>query len=139
MPISRKCDTTALKGKRGAFDPVLRVRLKPKPVRLESRRKMGLFILGVAFLGLVCLIVGVKLVISLSWQHDWIGAVICALGLIAMLASLPMSINWWSAKKDANFINKTYGTAYTQEDLFWNGDEIKTMVIGSKNRIKIEN
>lgn len=100
---------------------------------------MGLIILAIALSGLICLIIGTKLVASLSWSQDWIGAVICALGLLAIMASVLMSINWWSAKKDASFINKVYGTSYTQEELFWNGKDIKTMVIGNRSRVKLEN
>jgi len=56
----------------------------------------------------------------------------CIVSLIILLFSfliLALSI------KDKNFINKQFNTNYTTEDMFWNGDDIKTMLIGKKIRI----
>jgi hypothetical protein len=40
--------------------------------------------------------------------------------------------------KEAEFINREFGTSYSAWDMFWNGDTIKEIVIGKKNRIDLE-
>ena len=45
------------------------------------------------------------------------------------------AMNYGCAVKDSKFLNSNFGTQYTTEQMFWNGEEIKDMVIGNKYRI----
>lgn len=38
--------------------------------------------------------------------------------------------------RKAKFYNKNFGTDYTSNDFFWNGEEIENMLIGKRVRIK---
>lgn len=57
-----------------------------------------------------------------------------ALGLISAFA---VGLSEVQADHDAKFINAQYGTSYTANEMFWNGEDIKAMVIGRKQRIEI--
>ena len=63
-----------------------------------------------------------------------LSSVVCAVfGVLAIAVGL----SELQADRDAKFINAQYGTSYTANEMFWNGEDIKAMVIGRKQRIEI--
>lgn len=87
---------------------------------------------------IIALAIGIGLLIISSkthWEHDLLTIVagaIAAIGaslVIAFAISVPMTI------QKTNWVNKTFDKSYTVEEMFWNGDDIKSMLIGNKIRI----
>jgi hypothetical protein len=99
----------------------------------------GTIILLVSAISILATSVGIWGALRFRFPAEFFFFCAAACGFIGLLVSLCMFCNLQTAKHDAAFINKNYGTTYTADDFVWNGDEIKTMVIGNKSRVKIEN
>ena len=84
----------------------------------------------------VLIAVGIVLVKFDDGNLEWIGVSgIISIGLggfmaIVMCLAIPMAI------KDKAFIERSFGKSYTVEEMFWNGEDIKEMVIGNKMRFE---
>ena len=59
----------------------------------------------------------------------YMAVVLGASWLICLMLIIP------SAATDRDFVNKNFNTNYSIEEMFWNGDDIKSMLIGNKIRI----
>lgn len=99
----------------------------------------GTVILLVTLISVLAICAGIWGGTRFDFPSEMVFVVLGACGFIGLLVSVAMFCSLQTAKHNAAFINKNYGTNYTADDFIWNGDEIKTMVIGSKNRVKIEN
>jgi hypothetical protein len=66
------------------------------------------------------------------------GFVVLAIGIVGLVVAGCLTVSAVKSSKDAEFLNSEYGTHYTTEQMFWNGSEIKGMVIGNRTRLQIE-
>ena len=66
------------------------------------------------------------------------GFIVLAFGIVGLVVAGCLTGNAVQASKDSEFLNAEYGTHYTAEQMFWNGSEIKGMVIGTRTRLQIE-
>jgi len=64
----------------------------------------------------------------------FLGPTIFAVAII-MIASIPVYIG---AGHQAKILNEKYGTEYTTSDMFWAGETIKTVVVGTQHNIKLD-
>lgn len=92
------------------------------------------------FGNLAVAIIGVVFIMIAESDFDSVilGVVGIVLSIVGAIGFFCGGIIYFDAKHSSEFINQQYGTHYTTEQFFWNGDDIKSMVIGKYNRIKIE-
>jgi len=67
-----------------------------------------------------------------------IGIIIMIVSLVCGFIGFLGTIVYPVAYNDAKFLNSNFGTKYTAEDMFWHGEDIKTMIIGNKVRAKVQ-
>jgi hypothetical protein len=62
----------------------------------------------------------------------------CMIGSVLFsVIAFVISLAWISSEKQAQVINKEYGTHYTTSEIFWTGDTITKVIVGNKNRIEL--
>ena len=64
--------------------------------------------------------------IFLDWDNEFVSAIGCVgsvlvlfASLIAMVAMIPLSLEWRGAEVKARVINREYGTNYAQDEVFY--------------------
>ena len=98
---------------------------------------MTLTIIAILVVSILAIIGGKMLAVhSCTWDNIGISILFC--GMIGVVLSIILAICSVQCSKDAELLNSTYGTAYTTEQMFWNGSDIKAMIIGNRTRLQIE-
>jgi len=85
-------------------------------------------------LGLVTVVVGVLLIMWDGGDAEWKLIIGMGFSLLGGITLLFATISYACAVKDCAFINKNWNKSYTVEEVFWNGEDIKDMLIGNKVR-----
>jgi len=92
-----------------------------------------------AVVSLAILAIGISMLIICSKVYYWdndvlssIGACFTTLGVVWII-TISIAISMTIQK--TNWVNKTFDKSYNVEEMFWNGDDIKSMLIGQKIRI----
>ncbi len=67
---------------------------------------------------------------------DHCGFVI-SVGIVAFVVLFSWCMYNFSSKRSARMINEKYGTSYTGADVFWAGDTIEKMLIGTKHNVNL--
>ncbi len=92
----------------------------------------------VFWIGLALVVAGIFLLVideGMSDTFGVIGGLFVFLGPILILVHL---IVWNTAVSDTKLINKTYGTSYTTEEMFWSSGTIKEIFIGESSSIELK-
>ncbi len=91
---------------------------------------LGIIILSaLIMIGIMFIAIGSNLIIEIMKFFGYILTALCTVFLLIWLLVIGIAI------VDRKFINKSFDKNYTTEDMFWNGSDIKQMLIGKKIRI----
>lgn len=71
----------------------------------------------------------------LDRDKDFTGLSFVVIFVTLFIISIIVPVYEFDSVRKANFYNKNFGTHYTANDFFWNGEEIEGMLIGKKVRI----
>jgi len=75
---------------------------------------------------------------QLDSEGFWVGIFVCwAFTAVSVLVFTISSFGYIGAAREAQVLNAKYGTAYTQDDLFWAGGTIKQIIEGPRQRIDV--
>ncbi len=60
------------------------------------------------------------------------------IGIVLLITFIAVLCCWITAEYTAAVFNRKYGTSYTQEEFFWAGETIKSLVEGTYSRNTID-
>jgi len=67
-----------------------------------------------------------------------VGVIGIIFSFIILVVMLICMLGYIASSKEAQFLNKTYGTSYTAEDVLWNGETIKQSIIGKTQNLNVK-
>lgn len=65
----------------------------------------------------------------------WLMSVVFVIAVFCM--AIVLAFDWFAAEQKANIINREYGTAYTQKEIFYAEDVIDTIREIDRSRIEV--
>lgn len=69
---------------------------------------------------------------------DVIGVASLGLAILVFFVAIIVTVETYSASKAARFFNAKYGTCYSTDDFYWNGEDIRAYTIGQKLRLSAD-
>ena len=97
--------------------------------------------IGIILLGGILFTITAKLKQN-TYDDVWLEVlqflIVLIFGITTLLYFTAVPISYYSAKKTAAFLNKSYNTNYSIDDVFWNADIIKENIIGEKKNINVK-
>ena len=65
-------------------------------------------------------------------------AALLVVAIVCFLISLCLFGHWRVRSIKCDFLNEKFGTSYTPNEMFWNGEIIQDMIEGEKLRVEME-